>query len=76
MTDRTRMSFAVKEFPSGQPWIYFERVGDKLKILGNGFLGFDLPKGTTIEEARRIADYLNSKIEGISYTALGASPDL
>ena len=65
MTQRARTSFTVEEFPSGEPWIYFERVTeDGLKILGNGFLGFDLKRGTTnpgSPEDRRLLERQNRK---------------
>ena len=67
MRERARYSFRVKEFPGGQPWIYTEPITDDLKVLGKGFLGFELPAGTTIEEAKRIAAFLEKKINSISY---------
>ena len=54
MTERVRVSFRVKEFPGGQPWICLEPIKEDLIVLANGFLGFDLPAGTTIEKAKKI----------------------
>jgi hypothetical protein len=69
MARRARTTFSVKEFPNKQPWIHIETV-TKLDVLENGFLAFDLRHGTTRQEARRVARYLNSKIRAISYTPL------
>jgi len=38
--------------------------------LGNGFLGFDLPEGTTINKAEEIAAFLQENISSVSYTLL------
>ena len=70
MTERVRMSFKVKEFTDGQPWIFLEPVDEDLIVLGNGFLRFDLPNGTTIEKAKEIAEFLEENIANVSYTKL------
>src|SRR6266478_5653054 len=61
MTERVRMSFKVKNFQMGNRWICLEPVQEDLVVLANGFLGFDLPPGTTIEKTKKIAEF-----EGIS----------
>ena len=68
MTERVRISFKVKEFPGGQPWICLEPVKEDLKVVRNDFLGFDLPIGTTIEKAKKIAEFLGENITTVSYT--------
>jgi hypothetical protein len=70
MTERVRMNFKVKEFPDGQPWICLEPVQEDLIVLANGFLGFDLPRGTTIEKAKKIAEFLEENIANVSCTKL------
>jgi hypothetical protein len=70
MTERIRMSFNVKEIPGGQPWICLEPIKEDLIVLGNGFLGFDLPAGNTIEKAKEIAQFLEENIATVSYTKL------
>jgi hypothetical protein len=37
MTERVRMSFKVKEFTDGQPWIFLEPVDEDLIVLGKWF---------------------------------------
>ena len=39
-----------------------------LKVVRNGFLGFDLPIGTTIEKAKKISEFLGENITTVSYT--------
>jgi len=68
MTERVRMSFKVKEFSSGQLWICLEPIKENLKVLVRGSLGFDLPRGTSIEAAKKIAEFLGENITGVSYT--------
>ena len=62
-------SAAIKE-PSyrPRPWICLEPVKEDLKVVRNGFLGFDLPIGTTIEKAKKIAEFLGENITTVSYT--------
>jgi hypothetical protein len=57
ITERIRMSFTVKEFLGGQPWICLEPVKQDLIVLANGFLGFDLPVGTTIERQKKSLNF-------------------
>jgi len=67
MTERVRMSFKVKEFSNKQLWICLEPVKENLKVLVRGSLGFDLPRGTTIDDAKKIAKFLEENIRGVSY---------
>jgi hypothetical protein len=39
-----------------------------LRVLGNGFLGFGLPEGTTVNAAEEIAAFLQEHITSVSYT--------
>ena len=68
MTERVRMLFRVKELASGDFWICLEPLEQDLKVLGKGFLGFDLPEGTTVNKAEEIAVFLQENISSVSYT--------
>ena len=68
-TERRDYVFTPQE-ELGEIWISLEPYGDDLEILKDGFLGFDLPEGTTVEEGQEIAQYLNEKIRRVSYTNL------
>jgi hypothetical protein len=70
MIERVQMSFKVKQFLGGQSWICLEPVEENLRVLGNGFLGFHLPSGTTIKQATKIAKFLEENIRSISYMTL------
>jgi hypothetical protein len=64
MTDRAVFDFRAKEFASGTPYIHAAWLSGP-EIL-DGTLGFDLVKGTTLDQAKEIAAYLN--IRGIFNT--------
>ena len=71
-TERSPGYFDVKAHHAEERinWITFVPRSDDLSILQNGFLGFDLPEGTTYEQAEAIAEFLNKNIVSISYTDL------
>jgi hypothetical protein len=69
MTDRAKFQFTPKIGPDGS-WIELERIDKNLNVLGNGFLGLDLPQGTTSQRALEIAEFLNNNITFVSYTSL------
>lgn len=65
-TGRASVSFKVKEYAGGQPWVLAEWLsGDD---LFGGTLGFELKPGTTLKEAKEIADYLRKHIRGLALT--------
>lgn len=67
-TERSDCKFTVKEYSEGTPWIIVEESGAGLPTLGEGFIGFDLPKGTKYDRAAEIADYLSKNIVSIGIT--------
>jgi hypothetical protein len=69
-TDRADYRFTVKEYGDGTPWIMFElRRAPDLPVLGDGFLGLDLRPGTSFEEAKRVASFLNDHVECVAATS-------
>ena len=68
MTKRAKFVFKTKESAGRVPIIVLEPLRESFDVLAGGFLGFDLPEGTTINQAEEIAAYLNEKIDSISYT--------
>lgn len=68
MKENVRVAFTVQEVARGEPWIRLEPLDKTLKVLGNGFLGFELPEGTTINTAEEIATFLQENISSVSYT--------
>ncbi len=67
-TERARDRFTVKEGVQGSVWIMLERLDADLSVLGNGFLGFDLAPGTSMERVEEIAEFLNRNIHNVSCT--------
>ncbi len=71
MSDETwdmKPYFRVREYVSGQPFIVVDGMDSTLPILDQGILGLDLEKGTSTEEAQKIADLLNNRIAFVTYT--------
>jgi hypothetical protein len=68
MTQRAKFYFKPSRYPSGEYWIVLEAFHEDLDVLAAGFLGFDLPEGTTANQAEEIATYLNENIRAVSYT--------
>jgi hypothetical protein len=69
-TVRAQFVFAVKEFSHGEPWVMLERQGEGLEVFGHGFLGLELKRGTSLEDAQRVAATLQALVENVSYTNL------
>ena len=74
-TDRAQYVFKVSEAADGTPWISTEPLrAEDIPLLEHAFIGFDLPRGTTLEEAQQIARYLNDNLESISVTLFDRHP--
>jgi len=69
-TERFEYVFTVKEYDDGTSWIALEPRDGTLSCLGDGFLGFDLKRGTDIRKAEGIAAFLNGNIAKVSHTRL------
>jgi hypothetical protein len=70
MTERAPASFAVKEFVDGVPWIVCEIGRKPFAGVPDGLIGFDLPPGTTFEEAQEIQRYLETHLTNVTFTPL------
>lgn len=62
-----KVAFCITEYPDGTPWIMCQSAGPDI-FNGKGYLGVEVPTGTTFEQAKRIADYLNDNVVAITYT--------
>ena len=71
-THSARIKFTVKESSAANgpaiPYIMFEPYDEKLEVLGDVFLSFDLREGTTYAGAQGVATFLNENIIGLSFT--------
>ncbi|CAD6563375.1 hypothetical protein ACFQ3P_43380 [Paraburkholderia sabiae] len=48
--------------------LYYQPTTSELSIVGSGFLSINLKRGTTVQQAAAIAQYLAEHIDSISYT--------
>ena len=60
--------FVVKEDASGQPFIVTEPVTGSPELLVKVVLSLHLPEGISLEEARKVADFINDNIVGVAYS--------
>jgi hypothetical protein len=67
--DMAEYLFRVSESATGTPWIYMEpRSSRKLLGLEGGSIGFNLRAGTALEEAERVAEFLNRNVGSVFYS--------
>jgi hypothetical protein len=66
---RGEYHWTVKDKEGDEVWIAGEPTGDPLKVIGidgdDLGVGFELPPGTTFEEAREVAKFMNEWISQI-----------
>jgi hypothetical protein len=66
MTERAEFTFVVKADPLGEPSIVAE---PEFEVAGlSGQIGFDLTPGTSLEQAKDVAEFMREHIRGISVT--------
>jgi hypothetical protein len=68
MTQRASCEFNVSTYLSGQPFVVAARSKGDLPILERALLSFDVPPGTTVDEAREIARYLTEHVTHVCLT--------
>jgi len=68
MTKRATVHFHVTSYAEGTPWIVIEPFSGGDLALFQRTIGFDLPAGTTFEEAESICKFLQDNIEQITET--------
>ena len=72
MTVRAQFRFVVKANANVTPWIAFEPLNSQLRGEGlpPGIFGFDLPPGTSGEQAEQIADFMDKNLGSFSFTQM------
>ena len=66
-TERALVSFKVRGYVSGEPWILVEWIsGDD--VFKGGTLGFDLPEGTPLDQAEELAEFMRKRITHLART--------
>jgi hypothetical protein len=63
---RSQVTFSVKNYVSGKPRIAIEELVGDLNV--KGLLGLDPKDGTTLDQAKEIAQYLNAHIGFVTLT--------
>ncbi len=58
--------FVVRLREDGAPWVVLQPKHEGFAIL-KGELGLDLYRGTSLEEAKQLARFLNSNIKSVNY---------
>jgi hypothetical protein len=61
-TDRASYLFKATEYANGTPWITLVPHEGNIPLFENAVLGFDLRPSTSLQEAEKIADYLNQNL--------------
>ena len=67
MEEFERYTFHAKQDGGGEPFIAVVAVNAGLTVINSGSLAFTLPKGTSPEDATRLADYLDEAIENLAF---------
>jgi hypothetical protein len=73
-TEQGDVHFTVKEFADGSPWIMVDPEYKTMPALHDAFIGFQLNHRTTLQQAQRIADFLNNNLAGVSLTIFETHP--
>jgi hypothetical protein len=68
-TERADSYFRACESADGTPWIICEPQGKtEIAALNDGFIGFGLRPGTSLQEAGKLAELLRGQITDVSVT--------
>lgn len=73
-SEHGEFKFTVKESGDGTPYLAAEPLRSKMTLLDDAQMFFELRKGTNIDEAHRIAKYLNQHIGTVGITLFEAHP--
>jgi hypothetical protein len=75
MHDNANYAFVVKEHggPGFEPYIACEPRNQQLAIVGDGMIGFELRKGTSLEKAKEIANFMSNNISSVFFDSLSGS---
>src|ERR1035437_5893884 len=61
-TDRSACRFTVQQAKDGKPFIAVQLYRDTIPVLREVSFGFDLLRGTQVEDAKKLAEMLNEQV--------------
>jgi hypothetical protein len=61
-TDRSACRFTVQQARDGKPFLAVQLYRDTIPVLREVSFGFDLLRGTQVEEAKKLAEMLNEHV--------------
>ena len=64
-SERGGCRFVVAQTDEGKPVIKLELFHDTIPKLSSSSIGFEVPSGVSVQEARTLVDAMNEKIVGI-----------
>jgi hypothetical protein len=64
-TQRSHCRFTIQQASDGQPFLGVQLYQDTIPMLRGALLGFELLRGTRIEEAKKLAEMLNEHVLGM-----------
>jgi hypothetical protein len=67
-TERSSCRFVINNANDGKPQIIVKPLHLTVSLLANAVLGFDLLAGTTLEQAKRVAELLNENVLDVFVT--------
>ena len=63
--ERGKCRFVVSTTPDGKPGLRVDLYHNTLPSLSKRIMGFELIRGTSIDEAKTLADTMNERILGV-----------
>ena len=67
-SERGGCRFVVAQTDEGKPVIKLELFHDTVPTLTSSIIGFEVPSGVTVEQARSLVNVMNEKIVGVVIT--------
>ena len=61
-TDRSACRFTVQQAKDGKPFLAVHLYRDTIPVLRELSFGFDLLRGTQVEDAKKLAEMLNEQV--------------
>jgi len=61
-TDRSACRFTVEQARDGKPFLAVQLYRDTIPVLREVSFGFDLLRGTQVEDAKKLAEMLNEQV--------------